>query len=190
MSHAKRKIYLAGPITGTDYNDSRFGWRKTFNDLLVAIQKERTNYEPWLECFSPMREKEFLEKDQCISGAADYASLHGFGTPQGILTRDHNDVRNCDAMVACFLGAKRVSIGTCVEFGFAYSYRKPVIMVMETMVEDTWATGTDDEGGFRQLVPGVKNPHDHVFLRACAGYVVPTLGHAADIVYSLLTPGL
>ena len=36
----------------------------------------------------------------------------------------------------------------------------------------------------------IKNPHDHVFLRACAGYVVPTLEHAADIAQSLLTPGL
>ena len=36
----------------------------------------------------------------------------------------------------------------------------------------------------------IKNVHDHVFLVACAGYVVPTLEHAADIVQSLLTPGL
>jgi nucleoside 2-deoxyribosyltransferase len=178
MSFSKRKIYLAGPITGTDYNDSRFGWRKAFDDILKLRGADH------LECFSPMREKEFLEKEQCISGMADYGSLHGFGTPYGILTRDHNDVRNCDAMVACFLGAKIPSIGTCVEFGFAHAYRKPVIMIMEP------ARGAVFDASDPNYGPAFKNPHDHLFLRACAGYVVPTLEHAADIVQSLLTPGL
>jgi nucleoside 2-deoxyribosyltransferase len=229
MSFPKKSIYLAGPITGQSYNNARHGWRKTFVDILKA--RDATH----IHCFSPMREKEFLEKDQCIGGDADYESLHGFGTPQGILTRDHNDVRNCDVMIGCFLGAERVSIGTCVEFGFAHSYRKPLIMVMETAkqamlkieknetIDDTIVSrgpsAVDDElrkRGYtdhaeivRQIAqphsfsyllkvndlrPDVgnvkKNPHDHVFLRACAGYVVPTLEHAADIAQSLLTPGL
>lgn len=181
MSHSKKKIYLAGPITGTDYNDSRFGWRKKFVEMLAARGADH------LECFSPMREKEFLERDQCISGAADYESLHGFGTPWGILTRDHNDVRNCDVMIACFLEAQRVSIGTCVEVGFAHAYRKPLIMVMES---DRVGLQAESAEGFRSDYKFVKNPHDHVFLRACAGYVVPTLEHAADIAVSLMTPGL
>lgn len=228
--HAKQKIYLAGPITGLDYKEARLGWRKDFSDLLKARDAIH------LECYSPMREKEFLEKEQCISGVADYESLHGFGTPWGILTRDHNDVRTCDAMVACFLGAKKVSIGTCVEVGFAHAYRKPLILVMEPeaiateSVENQYETvdflaamhgrgaimdelrkrgyldGTEfviqgEEPATRdtrvfiphgvKAIPGVvKNPHDHVFLRACAGYVVPTLEHAADICISLLTPSL
>lgn len=239
MAFQKRKIYLAGPITGWTYNDARYGWRKEFADLLAHRGADH------IECYSPMREKEFLEKDQCIGGEADYESLHGFGTPHGILTRDHNDVRNCDAMVACFLGATKASIGTCVEFGFAWSYRKPIIMVMEPerrIVTETRMTtvdlsmsevirrggepgmapygavgheykGADVDGveiegivkhaeanrttggyTFAVEVPTkteiVKNPHDHVFLRACAGYCVPTLEHAADICQSLLTPGL
>lgn len=222
MSHAKKMLYLAGPITGCTYNDARYGWRKTFADALQTRMAERgTNH---LECFSPMREKEFLEKEQCIDGSADYESLHGFGTPQGILTRDHNDVRTCDAMIACFLGATKVSIGTCVEFGFAHSYRKPLIMVMEApyTVTDPETTETllldrveadrryrantlgeivtqtfDNESGKMKLLvlkPSktriVKNVHDHTFLRACAGYCVPTLEHAADIAYSILTPGM
>lgn len=189
MSYSKKKIYLAGPITGTDYNASRFGWRKEFATLLEVMQEDRTNKEKWLECFSPMREKEFLEKDQCISGAADYESLHGFGTPWGILTRDHNDVKNCDAMIACFLDATRVSIGTCVEVGFAHAYRKPLILVMESE-RVNHSQPLTDAAGFRNDYKFAKNPHDHVFLRACAGYTVPTLRHAAEIVYSLLTPGL
>lgn len=188
--YSKKKLYLAGPITGTDYNDSRFGWRREFADLLTKMQQERTNYDPWMECFSPMREKEFLEKDQCISGMADYESLEGFGTPWGILTRDHNDVQNCDAMIACFLGAKRVSIGTCVEFGFAHAYRKPVIMVMEPERIEKLVAASGSKDGRMVAMAGYKNPHDHVFLRAVAGYVVPSLQNAANIAYSLLTPGL
>ena len=228
MSFAHRKIYLAGPITGWSYNNARHGWRKEFADILK--HREATH----LECYSPMREKEFLEKDQCIGGEADYQSLHGFGTPQGILTRDYNDVFTCDAMVACFLGATAPSIGTCVEFGFAKSHNKPVIMIMEpsrteviedkqtkvrvpqhtiaaqgfeaahaAIVKEVGATYTlvgqyddasDDTRVYGVLSGGmtriIKNPHDHVFLRACAGYVVPTLEHAADIAQSLLTPGL
>jgi nucleoside 2-deoxyribosyltransferase len=184
--YPNKTIYLAGPITGCDYNSARYGWRKDFADILFQIQFERVGANPWLHCFSPMREKEFLEKDQCISGTADYESLHGFGTPHGILTRDHNDVRNCDAMIACFLGAKRVSVGTCVEFGFAHAYRKPLIMVMEDARSIAVEPHPIDGPGSTII----KNPHDHVFLRACAGYVVPTLKHAAEIAYSLLTPGM
>lgn len=229
MSFPSKTIYLAGPITGLNYDDARNGWRKTFANILKAREANH------IHCFSPMREKEFLEKDQCIEGTADYESLHGFGTPQGILTRDHNDVHNCDVMVANFTGAKKVSIGTCVEFGFAHSYRKPAIIIMEpattitterTVVREivpahVWVEGKNSIGKFlisqgHDIAGGeitgdvfdaengghvisftvagkkeiVRNPHDHVFLRACAGYVVPTLEHAADIAQSLLTPGL
>ena len=188
MSFPNKTIYLAGPITGCDYNTARYGWRKEFADFLESMQRERSKlFDPWIHCFSPMREKEFLEKEQCIGATADYESLHGFGTPQGILTRDHNDVRNCDVMVASFLGATRVSIGTCVEFGFAHAYRKPVIMIMESERKGEQALSAE---GLRGDYKFAKNPHDHVFLRACAGYVVPTLKHAAEIAYSLSTPGM
>lgn len=226
MSFSKKKIYLAGPITGLTYNDARHGWRADFAKLLKNRGAEH------IECFSPMREKEFLENNQCIGGEAKYDSMDGFGTPQGILTRDHNDVYTCDMMVANFLGAKRVSIGTCAEFGFAHAHRKPVIAICEKSVEVVtehkivteefpafWTPeqigdhikkkhGTDQlqvvsdvvdamSGGDRILkikVPGkveiVKNIHDHVFLRAIAGYWVPSLDAAADIAQSILTPGL
>lgn len=185
MSLTQRRIYLAGPITGCDYNSARYGWRKNFVDIIDLIQAERGTGH--IQCYSPMREKEFLEKDQCIGAEVNYESLHGFGTPQGILTRDHNDVKECDAMIACFLGATRVSIGTCVEVGFAHAYRKPLILVMET---DRAGVEPASKEGFRSDYKFVKNPHDHVFLRACAGYTVPTLKHAAEIAYSLLTPSL
>lgn len=180
---AQKKIYLAGPITGCNYNSARFGWRQDFKNALDTVQAVK--HTEHIQCYSPMREKEFLEKDQCIGAELNYESLHGFGTPQGILTRDHNDVKECDAMIACFLGATRVSIGTCIEIGFAHAYRKPLILVMEPAA---FEDGLDGDKSIRGTV--VKNVHDHVFLRACAGYCVPTLKHAADIAFSLLTPSL
>lgn len=157
-----RSVYLAGPITGLSYGAARHGWRREFADLLEG-------HAPWLDCFSPMRAKEFLKDHQCLGGSA--AELEAYeqalARPIGILTRDFNDVTQRDAMVANFLGAERVSIGTVWEIGVAFSHRKPVVVVME---------------------PG--NIHDHVFVTHSSGYVVPTLEEAALIVASILTPGL
>jgi len=172
MSFQKKRLYLAGPITGCDYNAARFGWRKAFVQMLA--DRDATH----LECYSPMREKEFLEKEQCISGVANYSSLQGFGSPHGILARDSNDVRSCDAMIACYLGATIPSLGTAVEFGIALENRKPIIMVIEP-------AKLDPAGHIIW-----RNPNDHLFLRACAPYIVPSLENAADIAVSLLTPSL
>lgn len=157
----KRSCYLAGPITGLSYEDARYTWRHEFASILRVNGSD-------IECFSPMRQKDFLAGQQCTG---DAVSLNGHGNalarPSGILTRDFNDVRSRDAVVACFLGAKRVSIGTVWEIGVAYSHKKPLVVVME---------------------PG--NLHDHLFITETAGYVVPTLAEAAHIVASLLSPGL
>jgi nucleoside 2-deoxyribosyltransferase len=125
---------------------------------------------PHIECFSPMRAKEFLSHQQSLQcRGEDLEKLgHALSKPHGILTRDFNDVTNRDAMVACFLGAQRVSIGTVWEIGVAYSHKKPVVVVMEP------------EG----------NVHDHVFVTHTAGYVVPTIEEAAIILGSILTPGI
>lgn len=129
MSFAKKRVYLGGPITGLMYQDVRNGWRKEFAKIMGSLNGHQN--EDHIELYSPMREKDFVDNNKRISGVADYASIHGFGTPNGILTRDHNDVKECDLMIACFLGAEHVSIGTCVEFGWASAYRKPIIMIME-----------------------------------------------------------
>jgi len=157
-----RSIYLAGPITGLSYEDARYTWRHEFAELLKTRGAT-------IDCFSPMRQKDFLAGQQC---AGDAKSLNGYGNalarPSGILTRDFNDVRSRDAIVACFLGAKRVSIGTVWEIGVAYSHKKPLVVVMEPS----------------------GNPHDHLFVTETAGYVVPTLAEAAHIISSILSPGL
>lgn len=158
----KPSCYLAGPITGLSYGAARHGWREEFFNLLGG-------YESLIACFSPMRQKEFLKDQQCVSGTAAEldAMEHALARPLGILTRDFNDVTHRDAMVACFLGATRVSIGTVWEIGVAFASRKPVVVVMEP-----------------------SNIHNHVFITHSSGYVVPTLEEAALIISSLLLPGI
>lgn len=162
---AHKSIYLAGPITGLDYKTARHGWRQVFADRMRDLA-------PHIECFSPMRAKEFLDGQQSLQckGAELEALGHALSRPLGILTRDANDVANRDLVVANFLGAERVSIGTVWEIGFAAAQvpRKPLIVIMEK------------EG----------NLHDHVFVTHTAGYRVETVEEAALIAASILTPGI
>lgn len=165
MSFAKKSLYLAGPITGLDYGNARYGWRKVFSDRMNIVA-------PHIECFSPMRAKDFLDGQQILQCKGEDLDRIGnaLARPLGILTRDANDVSNRDLIVANFLGADRVSIGTTWEIGYAAAQtpRKPVIVIME------------DEG----------NVHDHVFITHTAGYRVNNIEDAVLIAASILTPGI
>lgn len=120
-----RKVYLAGPITGLSYGEARHGWREEFDSLMSQSHRH-------IECYSPMRAKNFLSKSKKIEGTADsYGKDSPFGQGAGILARDHNDVRECDAMVAYFSEATLGSLGTAAEFGFAHTMRKPIILIIE-----------------------------------------------------------
>ena len=165
------KCYLGGPISNLDYDTARHGWRKEFARLLP---KE-------ILVYSPMRAKDYLEGQERLDEDSDKHFAHPETSPRAILTRDHNDIRNCDVFVANFLGAKTVSIGTCVEFGFAFAYMKPVVVIMEE----------DSEVTFEWQQPiNNNNIHSHPFINAIAGYRVETLKEAAKIVTSILTPGV
>ena len=114
---------------------------------------------------SPMRAKDFLIDAGVLRGSPDAYHDHIMATSKGITTRDRNDVKTCDAMIACFLGVDRVSIGTCIEFGWADAFRKPIICIMEPV-----------------------NVHQHVMIAEMAGYIVETLEEAAALATALLTP--
>lgn len=153
-----KTLYLCGPITGLDYNGAT-DWRNRVSANL-----------PWhIMALSPMRGKEFLKTAGIISGAPEMYPGTALASPKGIITRDANDIRSCDAVLANFLGANRVSIGSCHEFGMAYAMRKPLILVMEK-------DGT--------------NPHHHAFITETAGYWVETMDEAVNIATLLLTPGV
>lgn len=139
------RIYLAGPISGLSFRECT-DWREQFAVLLSHRN---------IECFSPMRGKEFLRKKEVIHH--DYPE-DVLSTQRAIMTRDFFDCTTCDIVVANFLGAKSVSIGTSMELAWAYQAHKPVICVMEA------------EG----------NPHDHPMIREAIGFRVGTIQAAAD----------
>jgi len=164
MEYPKKTIYLAGPITGLTHNEARYGWRASLMQQLEIMGLDH------IFCNSPMRGKEFL-KDAGVLGSdqAIYASGNAMSTPSGITTRDFNDVKNCDAMIACFLeSGGKLSGGTFMEYGFAHALQKPVIGI-----------GDKDDVNL-----------SHLMAARVLGYRVDTVEEAAIIIGHLLTPGI
>jgi nucleoside 2-deoxyribosyltransferase len=163
MIYPTKIVYLAGTITGLDYIEARYGWREKFGQLL--LDHGLTHVLP----NSPMRGKEFLVDIGALSGTGEGYPENAMATDAGITTRDLNDVRNCDLMVACFLeSGGRLSGGTMIEYGFAAAFGKPIV-----------AVGPPDD-------PNIA----HVMARRMAGYRVGSLEEAIPLVAHLLTPGV
>lgn len=113
------RIYLAGPISGCDFEGCT-DWREEFSGMVPNS----------IQCLSPMRGKEFLRMQETIEGA--YPELGPLATSRGIITRDFYDCTRCDIVLVNFLEAgDRVSIGTCMEIAWAYMGRKPLILVSQ-----------------------------------------------------------
>jgi nucleoside 2-deoxyribosyltransferase len=112
-----KKIYLAGAISGLTYEEAQ-DWRTDFAESI----------DPRIECFSPLRGKEYLTMRGPLEGSYDEFPL---STDRGITVRDRNDCMGADLVVFNMLGAKRVSIGTMVEFGWADAARVPSVLIME-----------------------------------------------------------
>lgn len=153
-----RTVYLAGPITGLTYGDARNTWRV---DLAKRLP-------PHIHPLSPMRVVTALMPEQGLKDMPQAEGIEAMLVNRAILERDEADLRMADAVVACFLGAEHVSLGTVSEIGMARILRKPIILVME------------NEG----------NVHEHPFVTASAGFRTDNLAEAAGIVEHLLTPGV
>lgn len=152
-----KTVYLAGPITGLTHDEARYGWRKKFETLLPDH----------IFCNSPMRGKEMLKEFGVLTSGNGYPD-NQLTTSSGITTRDFNDVRTSDCVVACFLESRGLSGGTFMEYGFAWALRIPILGV-----------GPADD----------VNLH-HLMAMHVLGWRVDTLEEAANIVSLLLTPGL
>ena len=174
-----KSVYLAGPITGLTYGDARHGWREEFAAMMPTH----------IISLSPMRGKDFLMGEKNLKGDPDMYPTNPLARPSGILARDRNDVRTCDVVVACFLGAmNHPSIGTAVEFGWADAYRKPLVMVVE---DDPTKSYLKDGMTMQKINTNeTRNIHLHAFLTEIAGYRTNNLEEAAQIVKCLLTPGV
>lgn len=144
-----KSVYLCGPMSGVKTSDSA-GWRK------YVAAKLAHDIIP----LSPLRGKSFLKNDDII--AHTYNNV--IATAEAITTRDRNDVINCDLVMANFLGAEIVSIGSVIELGWADMMRKPIVLIME---------------------PG--NIHKHPIIDTICGYKTHTLDEAINIVNIVLS---
>jgi nucleoside 2-deoxyribosyltransferase len=144
------KVYLAGPITGCTYSEC-VDWRRGFSEGISDS----------VEFLSPMRGKGYLKDEVAIQTSYQNAPM---STDKAIVARDYFDCNRADVVVVNFLGAQKVSIGTCMEVAWAFSKHTPIICVIEK------------EG----------NPHDHGMIRECIDFRVETLEQAKSIVEAIL----
>lgn len=146
-----KSVYLAGPIAGLTY-DGAVDWREAARLVLGRHG---------IDGRSPMRGKDLL-REAGVLGTQPYGE-HPLASQAGVTTRDRFDCTTSDVVLFNFVGADRVSIGSCIELGWADAARRPIVVAME--------------GG---------NPHDHLIVKGVAGFVVPSLSEAISIAVSIL----
>jgi hypothetical protein len=146
-------VYAAGPIAGLTYAEGQ-DWRVEF---AASLPEE-------IRVMSPLRAKSqrLAREGVIVDGYED----NPLTSQRGLTTRDRQDCLRADAVVYNFLGAKKVSIGSCIELGWADSKRIPIILVMEPS----------------------GNVHDHCMVRDLAGFRVDSLEKAAEILEAILMP--
>lgn len=146
-------VYLAGPITGCSYlgcTDWRQAVKAELGDVGIAG-------------ISPMRGKTYLLNETNIGDSYEETLL---SSQRAIVCRDFFDVQRADVLLVNFLGAERVSIGTCMEIAWAYQTCKPVVLVM----------------------PRNDLHHDHAFIREMCQFRVDSLDEGVHIIKSILLP--
>jgi hypothetical protein len=146
----RRSVYLVGPITGLSYQGAT-DWREYAKNFL-------SNHG--IAGLNPLRGKDYLKGEKDI---ADKYDLHVMSTSRGIMTRDYFDCMNAGVILANFIGAEKVSIGSAMEIAWGYNNHTPVIVCME-------------DG----------NPHDHSMIREATGYRVTSLEEGLHIATAIL----
>jgi nucleoside 2-deoxyribosyltransferase len=154
-----KTVYLAGPIDGLTYGEAT-RWRNKFRDDL--------SYHG-IKAVDPMRSQTYLAE---IEGpltsckiAASVAENKSTLTASHITAADKFDCTNCSFIIVNVLGAKKVSIGTMIEVGWANANNIPIILVIE------------EEG----------NVHEHPILDECSGFRVDDLEKAKELIIELLS---
>jgi nucleoside 2-deoxyribosyltransferase len=140
-------VYLCGPIGGLTFREANT-WR----------QIAKYNLEPQMKVLNPLRDMEG-------TGLKCYGDpLNGDG--EGIapfddrFLRDYADVMGCDAVLANFHGARRKSIGSAVELGWAFQRGIHVVTVMPK-----------------------GNINEDIFLERCMGIRVDTLFEGVEWIH-------
>jgi nucleoside 2-deoxyribosyltransferase len=151
----KPTVYLAGPISGESFAGAS-DWRDFATERLATAG---------IIALSPLRHKTYLAEEKSIQ---DSYSEFALSTAQAITARDRFDVQRCDVVLMYLVGAKKVSIGTMIEAGWADAFRKPVVLVLED--------------------PTQKVLHEHERLTTICGFRATNLWHGIDIAVSIIGP--
>jgi nucleoside 2-deoxyribosyltransferase len=104
------KIYLAGGITGIDDPNS---WRK---EAAEYLRKKADEYGVSVTILDPLRGKtpdKFKDYDY---------------TPQEIVTRDKQDIRESDVILVEMMNMNHPYVGTSMEILYSYEHEKPVVL--------------------------------------------------------------
>lgn len=144
-------VYLAGPIFGAT-KEEMLAWR------LHATER----FQP-VEVFSPLRGFQHLLEDD--GHMHPEHEQHPLRDPQALTRRDFWDVRRRDSLFCNFLGASRVSIGTCMEIAVARELHKYIVVVMEP-----------------------ENIHRYSMILDCASLVLEDLDQAIEYTKAALLP--
>jgi nucleoside 2-deoxyribosyltransferase len=144
-------VYLAGPITGTSYGECT-DWR-------AFVQ---ANIDQRIAALSPMRHKEYLSSEKEV---ADSYEKHIMSCTRGIMGRDYYDSTRANIVLVNLLGATKVSIGTVMEIGFAYTKRIPIVLVIDR-----------------------DNIHRHAMVMEAADFIADNLNDAISAVERVLLP--
>lgn len=149
-------VYLAGGIAGLAGAEATH-WRLIASARLLDRD---------IESLNPMRAKPALSQQPRIAtDFHEYADRGAFFTSRGIMTRDFNDVKRCDALLVNLLGLDKPSLGTIMELAWAYALQKPAVVAIE-------------KSG---------NPHDnHPMIFEATPFRVDTLDEAIDAVAVVL----
>lgn len=154
----KPLVYLAGAIAGLSY-DNATDWRVQARALLS---------DRGVETLDPMRAKSALgarNNGNISKDFTDYSDYGAFFTSRGIMTRDFNDVKRCDALLVNLLGLTERSSGTIMELAWAFALQKPAVVAIEA----------------------VGNPHDkHPMIFEAMPFRVESLEEAIDAVAIIL----
>jgi len=148
------KVYLAGPISGLAYDEAQ-DWRIKVIQQLASLG---------ITGYSPLRAKSYLREYGKLEQGYEQ---HPLSSDRGITSRDSFDVRTADAVLFNLMGAtSRVSIGTCIEYGWASAFNKPIV------------TAIEDSG----------NIHDYPMVREVTGFRTHSLEDAVQIISRILLP--
>ena len=143
------RVYCVHPISGLSFKQVV----DYYSRVVPALEHLGYNV------FHPMIGKMYLQTEGSIKS-------EGYDNPlskdHAIMGRDHWMVRTSDIIYANLLGAKIVSIGSCMELAWAYDRGKHTVVVMEK-----------------------NNPHRHAFVLEAAHIVFETEKEALDYLEKL-----